>query len=111
MRTFADPYPHSPIHFADMVDQLEPLLDAASIPATIVNWCGDEVVTQRQWCELAGALSGRPADIIVNPVPGAPCGNAGDAALRRSITGPCKHSFVPSFTALYEIDAASLRDK
>ena len=110
VRTFADPYPHSPIHFADMVDQLEALLGAASIPARIVNWCGDEVVTQRQWCELAGALSGRPAELIVEAIPGAPCGNIGDPSLRRSITGPCKHSFVPSFTALYEIYAASLRD-
>ena len=111
VHTFADPYPHSPIHFADMIDQLEPLLEAASVPAKIVNWCGDEVVTQRQWCELAGQLSGRRAEIIVNPVPGAPCGNVGDPALRRSITGPCQRSFAPSFTALYEIFAASQRDR
>ncbi|GAA0333395.1 NAD(P)-dependent oxidoreductase [Sphingomonas oligophenolica] len=101
VRTFADPYPHSPIHFDDMIDHIEPLLAAASVPATTVNWCGDEVVTQRQWCELAGSLSTRTPKLIVGHVPGAPCGNIADATLRRSITGPCKRQFTESFTALY----------
>jgi nucleoside-diphosphate-sugar epimerase len=56
--TFADPYPSNPIHADDICAQVEALLDAASIPATLVNWCGDEVVTQRQWCERAGELAG-----------------------------------------------------
>jgi len=107
VRTFADPYPHSPIHFEDMVDQIEALLAAATVPATVVNWCGDEVVTQRQWCELAGSLSGRTPQLIVGHVPGAPCGNVADATLRRSITGPCKHGFRTSFESLY---AAFLTD-
>ena len=102
VRTFADPYPHSPIHYADMVDQLEALLDAASVPATVVNWCGDEVVTQRQWCELAASLSGQTARIEVHPIPGAPCGNSADPTRRQAITGPCKHLFEPSFKELYE---------
>jgi len=107
VRTFADPYPHSPIHFEDMVDQIEALLAAATIPATVVNWCGDEVMTQRQWCELAGALSGRTPELIVGHVPGAPCGNVADPRLRRSITGPCKRDFKISYEALY---AAYLAD-
>lgn len=107
VRTFADPYPHSPIHFEDMVDQIEALLAAATIPATVVNWCGDEVMTQRQWCELAGALSGRTPELIVGHVPGAPCGNVADPTLRRSITGPCKRDFKISYEALY---AAYLAD-
>jgi len=102
IRTFADPYPHSPIHFADMVDQLEALLDAASVPATIVNWCGDEVVTQRQWCELAGSFSGRSPELIVHPIPGAPCGNVGDPTRRRALTGPCKQEFAASYRAIYD---------
>ena len=101
IRTFADPYPHSPIHHADMVDQLEPLLHAAAIPAVTVNWCGDEIVTQREWCELAGELSGRPPELVVGHIPSAPCGNVSDATLRRSITGPCKRSFNQSYRELY----------
>jgi nucleoside-diphosphate-sugar epimerase len=99
--TFADPYPSNPIHADDICAQVEALLDAASIPATIVNWCGDEVVTQRQWCERAGELARRPAKLEVTPVPGAPWGSVGDAQRRRSITGPCRRRFWESFDALY----------
>ena len=102
VNTFADPYPHSPIHIADMCDQLEALLDAASTPANIINWCGDEVVTQRQWCEMVGRWSGRPATIAVKPVPGTPNGNVSNPARRASITGPCQRPFEPSFQAIYE---------
>jgi UDP-glucuronate 4-epimerase len=102
VQTFADPYPHSPIHFADMCDQVEALLDAASTTANIVNWCGDEVVTQRQWCDYAGEFSGRRAELIVRPIPGTPNGNVGDSAKRRSITGPCRRPFKESLRAIYD---------
>jgi nucleoside-diphosphate-sugar epimerase len=105
--TFADPYPSNPIHADDICTQVEALLDAASIPATIVNWCGDEVVTQRQWCERAGELAGRPAKLQVTPVPGAPWGSVGDPERRRSITGPCRRKFWESFDALYRARHAS----
>lgn len=37
-----DPCRYSLIHQDDINNQLEALLDAASVPATIVNWAGDE---------------------------------------------------------------------
>lgn len=95
---FGDPYPHSPIHFDDMSDQLEALLNAASPEALIVNWCGDETVTQRQWVEQAGELCGRAPSWTA--MPGAP-GNISDPTRRRAITGPCKRSFKPSFAEVY----------
>lgn len=101
VRTFADPYPHSPIHFNDMVDQVEALLDAATIPATLVNWCGDEVVTQRRWCELAGSFAGRVPDLQVHPMAGAPCGNVGDNRLRLALTGPCKREFASAYRDIH----------
>ena len=91
--TFADPYPSSPIHADDMCAQVEALLEAASTPARIVNWCGDEVVTQRQWCEMAGEICGREPVIEVNPVPTAACGSVGDTTRRLAITGPCRTVF------------------
>ena len=38
VQTRWDPMPYSPIHDDDICAQLEPLLDAATVPATIVNW-------------------------------------------------------------------------
>ena len=52
-----DPLPYSPIHYDDINAHVEPLLDAASVPATIVNWAGDEPVSVQEW----SALLRRPA--------------------------------------------------
>jgi len=98
----SDPYSNSPIHSDDMNDQLEPLLAAASVPATIVNWAGDEVVSAQQWCAQAAEMSGRPARIVVTPVAGAPPGCAADVTKRKSITGPCRVGFKDGFKRLFE---------
>ena len=37
--------------------QVEPLLGAASVPATIVNWGGDDAVGPHDWCTLFGELT------------------------------------------------------
>lgn len=102
--SFADPYPHSPIHFVDMCEQIEALLDAASVSAPIVNWCGDEVVTQRQWCEYAAGFSGQPLTLNVTAIPGTPNGNIGDPALRKSLTGPCGQAFRASLESIYQAE-------
>jgi nucleoside-diphosphate-sugar epimerase len=86
----ADPNPHSPIHTDDMLAQLEPLLGAASTPATIVNWCGDEAVTVQEWSAYAAELAGKTARVVVDERPGVARGAVGDPTRRRSITGPCR---------------------
>ena len=45
-----DPCPYSPIHQDDINEQVAALLDAATVPATIVNWGGDD--------------AGRPARLV-----------------------------------------------
>jgi nucleoside-diphosphate-sugar epimerase len=97
--TRGEPCPHSPIHIDDMVWQLEPLLAAACTPATVVNWCGDDPVTQRDWAELAAAATGTMAEVTVREVPGAPCQNVGDPTKRRSLTGPCRADFATAYRA------------
>lgn len=99
--TFADPYPHTPIHIDDMCDQLEALLNAASVPANIINWCGDEVITQRQWCDFAAEFSGQKVELVVNEIPGTPNGNVSDNTKRKSITGPCKRVFKEALHEIY----------
>ncbi|MBW2424695.1 MAG: NAD(P)-dependent oxidoreductase [Deltaproteobacteria bacterium] len=98
---FADPYPASPIHADDMCNQVEALLDAASSPALIVNWCGDEVITLRQWCEVAGEICGVTPEIKVHPVPTAACGSVGDTTRRMAITGPCQAEFRVEMEKIY----------
>ncbi len=83
------PTPYSPIHHRDMAEQVWPLLDAARSPATIVNWCGDEVVTAEQWCEQMAKWSDRSFEIELDHIPGSQPGAAGDATRRNEITGPC----------------------
>jgi hypothetical protein len=90
-----------------MCDQLEALLDAAAAPALLVNWCGDEAVTQRQWCDYAAEFSGRPAELAVHPIPGTPNGNVSDNTRRLAITGPSRRPFKASLRAIYDGWAAS----
>ena len=50
---------HSPIHEDDLCDHIEPLLEAASVPATIVNWGGDTGVNAVDWVNYLGSLIGK----------------------------------------------------
>lgn len=97
-----DPCPYSPIHQDDINGQTAALLRAASVPATIVNWCGDEAVTPHEWCAYFGELTGRTPDVQVRQVPGSQIGASQDPTKRRSITGPCKVSWKEGFRRLYE---------
>ncbi len=53
-----DPMTYSPIHDDDICAHLEPLLDAATVPATIVNWAGDEPVSVQEYSAFFGELLG-----------------------------------------------------
>ena len=83
------PNAYSPIHEDDMARQVEALLEAASAPATIVNWCGDDVVTAEEWVALYGAHLGVEPKRARYDLPGGQPGSAGDPTRRLSLTGPC----------------------
>ena len=85
-----DPCPYSPIHQDDIRDQVEALLDAASVPALIVNWAGDEPVTVQEWGAELGRLAGRPVQVATRPIEGTLRGSIADVRRRASITGPCR---------------------
>jgi hypothetical protein len=97
-----DPSPYSPIHQDDINDQVAALLDAASTPATIVNWGGDDPVGPHDWCAYFAELTGRTADIRVQAVPGSQPGISFDNTKRVSIAGPCKVRFPDGFRRLFE---------
>lgn len=95
-----EPNCHSPIHTEDMIAQIEPLLAAASVPATVVNWCGDDVVTTQQTLARTGELLGIPARIKVVSDPTIPAGNPNDTVRRMALTGPCLVPFWQGFEAM-----------
>jgi len=85
-----DPCAYSPIHDDDMLAHVGPLLEAASVPATIVNWAGDETESIQEIVAYGAGLLGIEPRIEVREVPGASRGSAADNRRRLAITGPCK---------------------
>lgn len=84
-----DPAMYSPIHQDDINRQAELMLGAASVPATVVNWGGDEPVAAQEWCAELGRLTGREPRVVVKEVPGGIRGIVLDNTARLAITGPC----------------------
>lgn len=58
------PNVYNPIHEDDLVATLPVLLDAASVPATIVNWAGDQQVSIEEWCTELARLTGVEATFV-----------------------------------------------
>lgn len=53
------PAVYNPIHEDDIIATIPKLLEAASVPATTVNWAGDEYVSLQEWCTHLGSLVGK----------------------------------------------------
>lgn len=108
IRTRWDPCAYSPIHTDDINEQLEAMFAAASVPATITNWCGDEAVSVQQWAAMAGNLLGREVPVEVKEVPGASHGACGDTTRALSLVGPCRVSFADGFARTFrELEQAA----
>jgi nucleoside-diphosphate-sugar epimerase len=97
-----DPAPYRPIHQDDINRQAEAMLAAASVPATIVNWAGDETVTIQEWTAYLGQLTGRSPQLVRKDVPGGIRGIAGDITRRRELTGPCEVAWRDGLARLVE---------
>ena len=77
----------NPIHDDDILDQVPKLLDVASVPATIVNWSGDDAVETVEYCDHLGALVGKtPTYTFLDD---GMQGTAVDTTRRRSLIGGC----------------------
>ena len=53
----------APIHEDDLTRHVGPLLEAAAVPATVVNWGGDEGVEIETWVHYLSKLVGKEANI------------------------------------------------
>jgi len=78
----------SPIHEQDIFDHLPGLLEAASVPATITNWGGDEPVDLTEMAHYIGKLVGKEANVVESP-DGIHQYHL-DSTRRRALAGPCK---------------------
>jgi len=48
----------NPIHEDDIIAHIPKLLAVAAVPATVLNWGGNEAVSIEEWCAYMGALIG-----------------------------------------------------
>jgi UDP-glucuronate 4-epimerase len=53
------PARYNPIHEDDIIATIPKLLEVASVPATTVNWCGEQSVSLQDWCTYIGSMVGR----------------------------------------------------
>lgn len=79
---------YNPIHEDDYVSHVPRLLEAASIPATTVNWGGSRPVALEEWCRYLGELVGRKPQFIESEL--ALSSVALDTTKMESIVGPTR---------------------
>jgi len=77
---------YNPIHEDDIVAQIPGLLAAASVPATIVNWGGVDVVSIEDWCAWLGELTG--LDPVLEPSADALPSVTVDLTRQHALVGP-----------------------
>ena len=55
------------IHEDDILEMVPKLLDAAAVPATIVNWAGGQTVSVAEWCTELAEITGLEAKFVEDP--------------------------------------------
>ena len=78
----------NPYHEDDIVASIPGLLAAASVPATILNWGGDEAVEVQEYCRYLGQLVGVEPRFVETPE--AIHHFRLDPTRRLAATGPCR---------------------
>jgi len=97
------PSRYNPIHEDDIVATLPALLDAAAVPATIVNWGGDEEVSIEEWSTFLGELVGKTAgfDRTTGTIGGIPTDNTKRRELAGNTTVAWKDGMRRMVAAIY----------
>jgi nucleoside-diphosphate-sugar epimerase len=91
---------YNPIHEEDYYEKMLAMLDHASSPPQVINWCGSETVSAEQWCEyMAEMLGVEPNFVYVDSlIPGAPC----DTTKMHELVGPTRVSWREGMRRLVE---------
>jgi nucleoside-diphosphate-sugar epimerase len=79
------PARYNPIHEDDIIATIPKLLEAASVPATTLNWCGEQTVSLQEWCGYLGSLVGK--EPVFEESEQALRGNPTDATRMRELVG------------------------
>jgi nucleoside-diphosphate-sugar epimerase len=79
------PATYNPIHEDDIIATIPKLLEVASVPATTVNWCGDQTVSIQEWCGYLGSLVGK--EPVFDESAQALRGNPTDVGLMHELVG------------------------
>jgi nucleoside-diphosphate-sugar epimerase len=90
----------NPIHEDDIIATLPAMLRAASVPATIVNWGGDEETSVEEWSAYLGELAGKDVRFAVttNTIGGIPTDNT----KRREIAGATTVGWKDGMRRMYD---------
>ena len=78
----------SPIGGEDIARQAHLLLEIASVPTTVVNWAGDDAVTDREMCDHVADLTGQTATYSESAVTWDSF--VSDNSRRERLIGPCE---------------------
>jgi nucleoside-diphosphate-sugar epimerase len=98
------PNVYNPIHTDDIVRTIPALLAVASVPATVVNWGGTELVSIEDWAAFLGELIGRPPTFTVTSAATEPV--AVDVSRLVEIAGPMTVHWHDGFRRLVTVRAA-----
>lgn len=90
------------IHQDDMNRQVALLLGVAGVPATIVNWSGDEAVSVEEMVGYMAELTGRTPEFRVIDSPNSSKGNGSDNTRRRELIGDCEVSWRDGIRRMWE---------
>ncbi|MCV7413146.1 oxidoreductase [Mycobacterium florentinum] len=79
------PARYNPIHEDDIIATIPKLFEVASVPATTLNWCGEQTVSLQEWCTFLGSLVGK--EPVFEESEQALRGNPTDASRMRELVG------------------------
>lgn len=83
-----EPSVYNPIHEVDIIASIPKLLEAASVPATVVNWGGNDQVSIEEWTQYLAGLVGREATFVKTDQTLESV--SVDLAKQHRIAGPCQ---------------------
>ena len=103
IQVHADGSHYSPIHDDDIIAAIPKLLEAATVPATIVNLGGDTAVSVEEWCTYMGELTGLTPTFVTtaDTIPSVVV----DTTKMRELVGPCSVDWKEGFRRLVDATA------